>query len=246
VYLGRWREGEVAIKRLINILTEKQLMEFKAEANLLAGLRPHSNVVQFLGITTQPDKPLCIITEYLASGSLSHFLQGPRAKELEAADKMIELSRGCAAGILHLHTEGIIHRDIAARNILLTSSLSPKVSDFGMSRVMGDQADAHKTQSAVGPIRWMAPEALCDGEYSQKTDSYAFGCLLYEIMTRKVPFVELDLAQVASKVSGGKITLSPPPTAPAVLGILMIDCTKFDAGQRPSFKMIADRLAGNP
>lgn len=59
--------------------------------------------------------------------------------------------------MLHLHMEKVIHRDLAVRNILLTAHLEPKVSDFGMSRQVSSD-DASKTQSDVGPLKWMAPE----------------------------------------------------------------------------------------
>ena len=72
--------------------------------------------------------------------------------------------------MLHLHKHNLIHRDLAARNILLKQG-EPKVSDFGMSRLLQVDATAGKTYGNIGPVRWMAPESLKNGIYSIKSVS---------------------------------------------------------------------------
>ncbi len=84
-------------------------------------------MVQFLGISSKANHPVCIVTEFLESGSLDSALKGPRRNEF-TEDVIHKIARGIAAGMQHLHSENIVHRDLAARNILLTSSLVPKVS----------------------------------------------------------------------------------------------------------------------
>lgn len=69
--------------------------------------------------------------------------------------KQNEILQGIALGMYHLHTENIVHRDLATRNVLMTSHYQPKISDFGMSRLV-DSADSQSTTlTAVGPLRWM-------------------------------------------------------------------------------------------
>jgi serine/threonine protein kinase len=85
----------------------------------------------------------------------------------------------------------VIHRDLAARNILLRADNQPVVSDFGFARTAAE--DGGKTKSTVGPLRWMPPEALTKGQYSTKSDVWAFGVTVYEILTNgELPYKEYD------------------------------------------------------
>merc|ERR1712146_108664 len=88
-------------------------------------------------------------------------------------------------GMSHLHTEGIIHRDLATRNILLSEGLTPKISDFGLSR-FGAPDDDNQTKSDVGPLKWMAPEAIKARVYGKKTDVWSYGVTVWEIVARPV------------------------------------------------------------
>lgn len=119
-----WRGGNVAVKKLLENMTQSQLEDFKAEAALLSRLRPHTHIVQFQGVCLQP---LCIITEFCVGGSLFTLLQTKKPLQKKVSVKII---KGCAAGMLHLQRERVVHRDLAARNILLTAEFDPKISGF--------------------------------------------------------------------------------------------------------------------
>ena len=96
--------------------------------------------------------PLTIVTEFVEKGSLWNFLRSDERISSRKRDKIII---GIARGMFHLHSARIIHRDLAARNVLLTGSFEPKISDFGLSRKHGGDLDGNRTQSLIGPIRWM-------------------------------------------------------------------------------------------
>jgi serine/threonine protein kinase len=81
-----------------------------------------------------------------------------------------------------LHCERFIHRDIAARNVLLDDQWNAMVSDFSLSRILSPGMAGHKTASAFGPIKWMPPEALIHQQYSSKSDAYSFGVFLWELV----------------------------------------------------------------
>lgn len=113
----------MAVKKLHNQLTEKELEDFRKEGKLMASLRPHPNgkalsfllsslVVQFLGICSSPKKPLCLVSTFMDGGSLYHLLRKPEAFSEES---QIKIATGIAAGMQHLSSEGIVHRDLAAR-----------------------------------------------------------------------------------------------------------------------------------
>ena len=99
-----------------------------------------------------------------------------------------------AIGMAHIHTEKILHRDIAARNVLLATSnevLIAKVTDFGLGKIFAENHNVNST-ALVGPVRWMAPETLKERIWSFKSDTWSFGVLCWEVMhAGKQPFAEV-------------------------------------------------------
>ncbi|KAL6063116.1 Tyrosine-protein kinase receptor [Balamuthia mandrillaris] len=241
VYQGEWRLTPVAIK-LLNNLKQEQLEEFQQEVELMQNLRPHSNVVLLLGVCVHPEHPLCIVTELLPKGSLLDFLKSQEAANLNHKD-LLRIAKGIAAGMQHLHAEQIVHCDLSARNILLTETLEAKVADFGMSRVLSADEEQHKTLSNVGPVRWMAPESIKDRVYSEKTDVWSFGVVLWEIASfGEMPYKQLTPMQVSVQVVTEDLRLEPPEGAPEVFGELMMECFEKRQDDRPSFKSLHSHL----
>jgi serine/threonine protein kinase len=110
-----------------SIFDRNSAAAFAEEVRLMKKLRPHQNVVLFLGVTLDP---ICIVTEYMLGGSLESLLKNDHMTFSIPALKRI--TAGIAAGMFHLHSENIVHRDLAARNVLVGEADTVKVSDFGM------------------------------------------------------------------------------------------------------------------
>lgn len=120
VYAGVWRGAPVAIKSLSSVRTsQREIDDFKAEAQLMSTLRPHSNVVQFQGMASDTGT-LYLVTEFCSGGSLYGLLHGPA--DITLAQKLA-FAKGIAAAMLHLSSEGLIHRDLAARKCVLVFRL---------------------------------------------------------------------------------------------------------------------------
>jgi len=239
VYKGRWRGGGVAIKRLdfkINP-SDKELNAFRDEAKLMAALRPHVNVVQFLGITVSP-APLCIVTEFLDQGSLFSYIHSDSKID---SNILVNFVKGITAGMLHLHREGIVHRDLASRNILLGSGFQVKVSDFGMSRYQSEE-EGQTTKTDTGPLKWMSPEAIKSRRYSKASDVWSYGVTLYEIVSRQNPYPDMDPIGAALEVTHNNLTPTIPAYTPPLLAFIMKGCFEFDPERRPNFAAIMDRL----
>jgi len=196
--------------------------------------RPHVNVVQFLGITNDP---LCIITEFLDQGSLYGYLHSEAKVD---ANIIMNFVKGISAGMLHLHREGIIHRDLAARNILLGSGFQVKISDFGLSRNNSSQIQGNQTKSDTGPLKWMAPEAIKYRVYSTMSDVWSFGVVLWEIVTRKDPYPDLDPVQTALEVTHSGLKLQIPEYCPPVMSHIMEGCFDSIPEKRPDMTYICD------
>jgi len=245
VYKGEYKKSKVAVKKVLDkgiIDDEKKMAEFTEEAKLMKAILPHPNVVLFRGLTLPPD-PLCIILAYCKHGSLHNFLKSdadiPEEQKLRWAKQI-------ARGMVHIHTgrkgHEIIHRDLAARNILIGEGMIAAVSDFGMARLRESTDDASITRQNVGPVKWMAPEAIKSRAYSRKSDVYSYGVVLYEIVTRDEPWKGVQLAMVTYNVVSGK-RLTIPKDCPPILAQIMEMCFREDPNDRPDFDQIVKIFA---
>jgi len=180
VYLGILNMTEVAIKQLSKAnISEEDIKEFIAEADLMRNLPVHPNVVMFRGVTVPPD-PLSIVTDYCNGGSLSEYLKNH--PKIPISEKL-QFIKDIAKGMLHLHCgipeKEVIHRDLATRNVLLKNGVAV-ITDFGLSRVKSSTDDYQKTQQNVGPLKWMSPESLFENKYSTKSDVFSFGVVRFD------------------------------------------------------------------
>ncbi|PRP81913.1 hypothetical protein PROFUN_10621 [Planoprotostelium fungivorum] len=236
VYRATWRQLTVAVKQIISdSVSAEQLKDFLSEVAILQSIRSHPNVVSFTGLTFPP-QPLSLVTEFCHGGGLDSYL----TKNDTPLEVLKGIMRGIALGMNHLHSEGIIHRDLAVRNILLTQHLEPKVSDFGFSRRTDEGSGV--TQTTIGPVRWMAPEAIISQAYSTKSDAFSFGVLVWEMITGgKVPYEELETVEAALAVIQGTRPAIPSDFDDRDLIQLMTLCWGTQPEFRPDFGTILDR-----
>jgi eukaryotic-like serine/threonine-protein kinase len=166
---------------------------FLQEAQAAAGLN-HPNICTIFGVEEYEGK-LFISMEYIEGGTLGEKI--PFSK----VDDAITIATQIGEALQEAHTKGIVHRDIKADNIMLTSKGQAKVMDFGLAKLKGS-LKLTRTSSTVGTLGYMAPEQIQGGEVDYRSDIFSFGVLLFEMLTGKLPFRgEHEAAMVYSIVN---------------------------------------------
>ncbi|KAJ9551324.1 hypothetical protein OSB04_015369 [Centaurea solstitialis] len=189
VYKGFLRVGEtihvVAIKRL-DPMSDQGAAEFKAEIEMLSELR-HCHLVSLIGFC-EHNKEMMLVYEYMSNGTLDHHLH--KAETPLSWMQRLQIAKGAAKGLDYLHNgvgtqHGVIHRDIKSSNILLDENLAAKISDFGLSKIgpTNQLKSVVDTCSVKGTFGYMDLDYFYTRKLTVKTDVYAFGVLLFELLS---------------------------------------------------------------
>ncbi|XP_070536976.1 tyrosine-protein kinase receptor-like [Ptychodera flava] len=244
---GKIQEISVAVKTLPELSTQQDELDFIMEALILTKFN-HPNIVECVGVCfTQT--PRFIVLELMQGGELRDFLRENRpTRDKETILKMVDLlniAMDITKGCEYLETERFIHRDIAARNILL-SSKGPdriaKIGDFGMARNIYRNDYYRKGGKAMLPVKWMPPEAYLDGIFTSKTDVWSFGVLLWELMSLGyMPYPGMTNQEVMQYVAQGE-RMHPPRNCPMPVYRIMTQCWQDLPENRPPFKTIKERV----
>jgi serine/threonine protein kinase len=224
------------------------------EALLLNGLR-HPRIVSLLAVVTHTC-PVMLCTELFPNGDLRTFLRACRSSkskhtrpaEVESID-MVGMAAHLAAALAFLERKQIIHRDVAARNVLVGSTAADvKLADLGAARNVFRQAGGvYLARTDHNPARWMSLEALSDAKFSHKSDVFAFGVLLWEILSfARTPWGAFGVADMVAALLSGQRLLPPegagPRTAGGFLYAIALRCWAKDASKRPPFRQLDDEL----
>ncbi|XP_029126681.1 cysteine-rich receptor-like protein kinase 2 [Cajanus cajan] len=183
VYKGTLKNGKVvAVKKLITGKSSKIDDDFESEVTLISNVH-HRNLVRLLGCCSKGEDRI-LVYEYMANNSLDKSLFGNKKGTLNWKQRY-DIILGIARGLAYLHEEfhvSIIHRDIKSGNILLDDEFQPKISDFGLIRLLpGDQS--HLSTKFAGTMGYTAPEYALHGQLSEKADTYSFGIVVLEIIS---------------------------------------------------------------
>lgn len=186
VYRGRYvvKDVDVAVKMLpADVTNPIVLARFEREVEVLKSLR-HPNIVRSFGGVCE-DKRQFYAMELMKGGSLEDQLQKRGRLPWE---QVIEYGKQMCAALDYLHKHGVIHRDLKPANFLLDEEGTIKLSDFGLASVIASRRITSAGKTA-GTLLYMAPEQIRGGDITPKTDLYALGCVLFELLTGKPPFV---------------------------------------------------------
>ncbi|XP_051878468.1 tyrosine-protein kinase receptor isoform X2 [Pristis pectinata] len=238
---------QVAIKTLPEICSEQDEMDFLMEALIISKFN-HQNIVQCIGVSLQA-LPRFILLELMSGGDMKTFLRENRPKAAHTSTMtmldLLNMAKDIACGCKYLEDNHFIHRDIAARNCLLTCtgpSRTAKIGDFGMARDIYRASYYRKGGRAMLPVKWMPPEAFREGIFTSKTDTWSFGVLLWEILSLGyMPYPCKSNQEVLEFVtSGGR--MDPPKNCPGPVYRIMTQCWQHTPEHRPDFSTILERI----
>lgn len=235
IYNGRM---EVAVK----VMKEGTMSEadFIEEAKVMIKLQ-HKNLVKLYGVCTIK-KPTLIVTEFMKHGALLGFLKRSRHRLFGRLEQLLDMGMQVCSAMDYLERASFIHRDLAARNCLVGENNVIKVADFGLARhVLDDEYTC-----SVGtkfPVRWSAPEILGLNKFSSKSDVWAFGVLMWEILTcGDLPYGKANNRDIYQKVYERRQHLYKPEKCPDQVYSIMLSCWAFEPEDRPTFDQIYSDL----
>jgi serine/threonine-protein kinase len=231
VWLARDHELEraVAVKLLLGAGT---VPRFEREARSAASLS-HPNIVAVFDYGDFEGRRYLVL-EHVPGGTLDERLSaaapGPLTDEQASA-----IARDIAAGLAHAHEHGIVHRDLKPSNILFDAEGRAKIADFGVARALSD-ATLTTTGAIVGTAQYMAPEQASGGEVGPESDVYAFGVILFQMLTGRPPFeVDHPVAEMLTKTWQEPPSVeSVRPDAPPFLAALAGSALSLDRRARPA------------
>ncbi|XP_031396761.1 probable serine/threonine-protein kinase PBL10 [Punica granatum] len=179
VFQGELNGLRIAVKQHKNASSQGE-KEFKSEVNVLGNAR-HENLVMLLGSCSEGNQRL-LVYEYVCNGSLDQHLSKHSHRPLSWGKRM-KIAMGAARGLQYLHENNIIHRDMRPNNILVTHDFEPLLGDFGLAKTQYEDSDYSSDTRVVGTLGYLAPEYAECGKVSTKTDVYAFGVVLLQLIT---------------------------------------------------------------
>ncbi|KLO08496.1 kinase-like protein [Schizopora paradoxa] len=199
---------DVAVKRLrFHIYRNKDVSKIIFRELRVWSKLSHPNILPLLGYVMYGEYP-ALVSKWMVRGSVREYIED------RTNVSIMQMTRGIVAGLLYLHNEDIVHSDLKCENIFLSDSGEPLLADFGISRII-TTTTATTSTNIKGSTRWMAVELLSDDDagetHTMMTDIWAFGMVVYELLTRRLPFFEIKIdVRVSLAIMGGQLPSKPP------------------------------------
>lgn len=240
-----------ALQRFVSESSKTKYRDFVREVEMMSVVR-HPNLVLYMGACGDPVTPLCIVSELFTGGSLHEFLHadaGFRPGTRTALSFGVNIARGMF--YLHSSQPSIVHRDLKARNVLLSGRRGEDgvphvvICDFGLSQLFGEEGGSGAgATNAMGTAAYMAPDVINGGKYEAADDVYSYGVLLHEIFTGCMPYAGLRAMQVMYGVANDELRPKSRLDVhiPGEVRALIESCWAAKRSDRPTFDGVIERL----
>ncbi|ESO00661.1 hypothetical protein HELRODRAFT_175642 [Helobdella robusta] len=269
VMTGYYRSQQVAIKVIKGDVLPSYKEELLREIQLMKTIGRHNNIVSIVGACTLKD-PIALIMEYMPFGNLQSFLQKCRLEgemrrtnhgvEMDycpldhltgtkeswsiSATDLLSFARQISVAMEFISDKKYVHRDVAARNVLVSSNKIVKLCDFGLARIVQNGDQYCKLTNGRLPLKWMALESIRDRIFTTQSDVWSYGVLLWEITTLgSTPYPDIALIDLYRLLCDG-FRMKKPANCSCELYNLMRECWLESPDKRPTFNEIKLRLEG--
>ncbi|XP_014102161.2 focal adhesion kinase 1 isoform X2 [Bactrocera oleae] len=227
---------QVAVKTCKASDDPQKMEQFLEEAYIMQKF-DHPHIIRLIGICSE--SPIWIVMELARHGELRAYLKA-NSKKLKRGTLLLYCYQ-LSTALSYLESKKFVHRDIAARNVLVSSPTCIKLADFGLSRWVSDQSYYHSSMCIL-PIKWMAPESINFRRFTNASDVWMFGVCAWEILMLGVkPFQGIKNSDVITKLENGE-RLPLPKDCPPRLYSLMSQCWAHEPSKRPTFQRIKETL----
>ncbi|KAM8947240.1 inactive tyrosine-protein kinase 7 [Pelodytes ibericus] len=248
--LGSGGNEAIVLVKALQTRDEQLQLDFRRELDMFSKLC-HANVVRLLGHCREAE-PHYMILEYVDLGDLKQYLRISKSKDEKlkthplSSKQKISVCSQVALGMENLSNTRFVHKDLAARNCLVSAQRLVKVSALGLSKDVYNSEYYHLRQARV-PLRWMPPEAVQEDDFSTKSDVWSFGVLMWEVFTHgEMPYTAMPDDVVLAGLQAGSLKLPPPDGCSSRIYKLMQRCWASSPKDRPSFSDIVNTLGDVP
>ncbi|XP_018010472.1 serine/threonine-protein kinase Nek8 isoform X2 [Hyalella azteca] len=186
------------------------------------------------------DSSLMIVMEYAAGGNLQSFLQSRLPSNFLQEQHAVDLFTQMTLGLQHIHRQNILHRDLKPQNIFMDITHKYlKIGDFGISKILSSKSKAF---TVVGTPCYLSPELCQNKPYNKKSDVWALGCILYELLTLKMAFQAETIMALFTKITNGDFAAVSSERCGENLWSLLESLLQQDAACRPT----TDQVLASP
>ncbi|XP_014476584.1 PREDICTED: focal adhesion kinase 1 isoform X5 [Dinoponera quadriceps] len=230
------RDGQTIAVAVKTCKVDATAEKFLEEAYIMQQFE-HPHIIRLIGICSEA--PIWLVMELAKLGEMRAYLQSNKHR-LDLATLLLYTFQ-LSTALSYLESKKFVHRDIAARNVLVSSHSCVKLADFGLSRWVEDQSYYTASKCKL-PIKWMAPESINFRRFTTSSDVWMFGVCMWEILMLGVkPFQGVKNNEVIRKLENGE-RLALPNHCPPRLYSLMSQCWSYEPSKRPTFKEIRETL----
>ncbi|CAF3391796.1 unnamed protein product [Rotaria sp. Silwood1] len=200
----------------------------------------HPHIIKLIGVCTE--KPVLLIMELARLGEVLRAYLVANRNDFDLLTLVLYCVQ-LSSALAYLESKKFVHRDIAARNVLVSNHELVKLADFGLSRQLTLDNSYYKASKGKLPIKWMAPESINFRRFTHLSDVWMFGVCMWEILTMgKKPFQGITNADVIDQIETGLRLPLPGTNCPKSLYDLMQECWSYEPTTRPNFTQIETRL----
>ncbi|XP_035813109.2 receptor tyrosine-protein kinase erbB-3b isoform X2 [Amphiprion ocellaris] len=250
VHKGFWTPERETVKIPVAIKTiqdssGRQTFTEITDHMLSMGSLDHPYIVRLLGIC--PGASLQLVTQLSSQGSLLEHIR--QHKNSLDPQRLLNWCVQIAKGMYYLEEHCMVHRNLAARNILLKNDYQVQISDYGVADLLYPDDKKYVYTDTKTPIKWMALESILFRRYSHQSDVWSYGVTVWEMMSFGAePYASVQPQEVPSLLEKGE-RLSQPHICTIDVYMVMVKCWMIDENIRPTFKELASdftRMARDP